>query len=71
MPGSRTRGFNSYSAGNKIYGGGRSNPTSGPVDKMGYRERDMKHKARKQAIMNRLRAKKQGRLISSEYLGSK
>jgi len=71
MPGSRTRGFNPYAAGAKIYGGGRSNPTSGPVDKMGYRERDMKHKARKQAIMNRLRAKKQGRLISSEYLGSK
>jgi hypothetical protein len=63
-------GFNTYAAGRKIYGGGRSNPTSGPVDKMGYRERDMKHKARKKAIMNRLKAKKQGRLFSSEYLGS-
>lgn len=31
-----------YSAGNKVYGGGRSNPTSGPVDPTGYVERGMK-----------------------------
>lgn len=31
-----------YSAGNKTYGFGRSNATSGPVDKLGYRERDAK-----------------------------
>lgn len=31
-----------YSAGNKVYGMGRSNPTSGPVDPIGYRERDAK-----------------------------
>ncbi len=31
-----------YSAGNKIYGSGRPNPTSGPVDPTGYVERTMK-----------------------------
>lgn len=34
-----------YSAGNKIYGGGRSNPTSGPVDPTGYVERGMNKKS--------------------------
>lgn len=28
-----------YAAGNKVYGGGRPNPTSGPVDPTGYVER--------------------------------
>lgn len=31
-----------YSAGNKVYGSGRPNPTSGPVDPTGYVERAMK-----------------------------
>lgn len=34
-----------YSAGNKVYGSGRSNPTSGPVDPSGYVERSMKQDA--------------------------
>jgi hypothetical protein len=34
-----------YSAGNKTYGFGRSNPTSGPVDKLGYRERNLMQNA--------------------------
>jgi len=28
-----------YSAGNKVYGGGRPHPTSGPVDPAGYMDR--------------------------------
>jgi len=36
-----------------MYGGGRMNPTSGPVDKAGYRERDLKRRAK----LNALRAK--------------
>lgn len=31
-----------YSVGNKVYGTGRPNPTSGPVDPTGYVERNMK-----------------------------
>ncbi len=33
-----------YAAGNKVYGSGRPNPTSGPVDPAGYLERDAKKK---------------------------
>ncbi len=33
-----------YAAGNKVYGGGRPNPTSGPVDPTGYVDRDAKKK---------------------------
>jgi hypothetical protein len=45
-----------YAVGNKVYGGGRSFPTMGPVDKLGYRERDAKSKARRSAILKRLQA---------------
>ncbi len=40
-----------YGVGNKIYGGGRSNPTSGPVDKSGYRERELNKAAIKRRLM--------------------
>lgn len=50
-------GYNRYGVGSKIYGGGRSNPTMGPVDPTGYRERDAKAKARRNAILKRLRAR--------------
>jgi hypothetical protein len=62
--------FNEYATGVRRYGlEGRDNPNGGMVDPMGYKERDAKHRARKNAIMNRLKAKKQGRLFSSENLG--
>lgn len=48
--------FNSYAAGNKIYGGGRSWPTMGPVDILGYRERDLKVKGKRNAMLRRLKA---------------
>jgi hypothetical protein len=32
--------YNPYSAGKKTYGGGRPMPTIGPVDPIGYKERD-------------------------------
>ncbi len=57
---------NPYAVGNKIYGGGRSFPTMGPVDKMGYRERDNKSKARQDAILRRLRAESQGKFASPD-----
>lgn len=49
-------GYNEYAVGRKFYGGGRSNPTSGPVDPLGYRERDAVTKARRAAMLKRLRA---------------
>lgn len=36
--------FNPYAAGKKIYNGGSSAATRGPVDKIGYIERDRKAK---------------------------
>lgn len=55
-----------YSVGNRVYGGGRMFPTMGPVDILGYRERDLKHKARRQAMLNRLRARKQGNFMDPD-----
>jgi len=45
--------FNPLAAGARMYGGGRMNPTSGPVEKAGYKERDLKRRAK----LNALRAK--------------
>lgn len=39
------RQFNRYAAGRKVYGGGRSNPTSGTVDPTGYIERSANNMA--------------------------
>ena len=62
--------FNPYAAGGKIYGGGRTNPTSGPVDPMGYRERDLATKARRDAMLRRMQAQQSGNYMSSAYLRS-
>lgn len=47
--------FNSYAAGRKQYGGGRSMPNIGTVDKMGYRVRDRKARVKNQAILRRIK----------------
>lgn len=47
-----------YAVGNKIYGGGRSAPNIGPVDPTGYRTRDLKYQARREAMERRLTALK-------------
>jgi hypothetical protein len=52
--------FNSYAAGRKQYGAGRSMPTVGPVDKMGYRERDAKSRVKNQAILRRIKNMQNG-----------
>jgi hypothetical protein len=49
-----------YTAGNKVYGGGRPMPNIGPVNKAGYRERDRKAKARRDAMLRRMRAMQSG-----------
>lgn len=48
--------FLPYAAGDKIYGGGRDAPNVGPVDPMGYNERDLKYHARRVALQRRLKA---------------
>lgn len=63
--------FNPYAAGNKMYGFGRSNPTSGPVDKLGYRERDAETRLRRNALLRRMKAMSQGNYMSAPYLGSR
>ncbi len=45
-----------YSAGRKVYGGGRDAPNIGPVDPTGHRERDLKYHARRVALQRRLKA---------------
>lgn len=57
-----------YSVGNRVYGGGRSFPTSGPVDKTGYRERDLAHKARRNVILRRMKAQQAGKNASPDVL---
>lgn len=61
-------GFNSYSAGGKVYGAGRTAPNYGPVDRIGYRERDAKERLRRAAMLKRLRAGLTKNYGSSDYL---
>lgn len=60
------QGFNPYGAGNKVYPGG--SPNAMGVDRQGYNERDLKLKARNNAILQRLKAQVQGRFMSPQYL---
>ncbi len=57
-----------YSVGDKIYGGGRMFPTIGPVDKLGYYERDAKTKARRNAILKRMQADQNAKYASSDAM---
>lgn len=63
-----TSSYNPYAVGNKVYGGGRSFPTSGPVDKMGYRERDATSRARRNAILRRLKSNNSGKYASADSM---
>lgn len=61
--------FNSYAAGNKVYGGGRSAPNYGPVDKLGYRERDAAVKLKRNAMLRRLKANLKQNYMNQNSLG--
>lgn len=63
----RGMGFNPYAAGKKKYGN-KSAPNVGPVDKSGYRERDARAKAHREALLRRLKAGQQKRYMSPDYL---
>lgn len=60
--------LNPYAVGNKIYGGGRSFPTMGPVDPTGYRERDLQTKSRRAALLRRMKAQQSEQFMSPDYL---
>lgn len=55
-----------YQVGNRVYGGGRSAPTVGPVDPTGYRERDLVTAARRSAILRRMKAQQSGNYASAD-----
>lgn len=59
-------GFNAYAAGTKTYGMMRSAPNIGPVDKTGYRERDAKHKTRRNAVLRRMKKNMAGHYASAD-----
>ncbi len=60
--------YNKYSVGNIRYPG--RGPNSGmKLDPRGYEERDVKTKAKTNAILRRLKASQAGRFLSADYLG--
>ena len=64
----RRNGFNSYAAGDKVYGGGRSAPNIGPSDKKGYRKRDLAAKNMRNAMLRRMQARQSGRYASADAM---
>lgn len=60
--------YNPYAAGYKMYGGGRSNPTNGPVDKAGYMERERNNRARRSAALQAMQAAQRGDYNNPFYL---
>jgi hypothetical protein len=62
--------INPYAVGNKIYGGGRSFPTMGPVDPMGYAERDLRASAQRDAMLRRMKSNMAGDFNSADSLRS-
>jgi hypothetical protein len=59
--------FNPYAAGAKTYGMMRSAPNYGPVDKQGYRERDAQHRARRNAVLRRMKKSASGQFAHPDF----
>lgn len=55
-----------YSVGNRVYSGGMPAPTTGPVDKLGYQQRDLEARARRYAVLNRMKAQQAGNYASAD-----
>jgi len=51
-----TLSFNPYAAGSKVYSQVSGAPSIGPNDKAGYAQRDMALKARKSALLAKMKA---------------
>ena len=60
--------FSPYAAGSKTYGQTMKSPTMGPVDKTGYANRDRRLKAKRNAILAKMKAGNKGAFASSDYL---
>lgn len=57
--------FNPYAAGAKIYNNVASSPTRGAVDKTGYRERDHRLAAKRNALLGKIKGQNTGSYASS------
>lgn len=61
--------FNPYGAGQKLYGSGRSAPNIGPTNSPeGYYTRDRKAKARRNAMLRKMKADQSGRRMNPDWL---
>lgn len=71
MPGNnRAYDFQAYAAGNKVYNGSSNSPhMGGGLDKLGYKERDAKHKTRRNALLRRMKAGNNKQFMSQDWLG--
>jgi hypothetical protein len=58
-----------YAVGNRVYNGFSPSPRVGPVaDRSGYKERDLKYRARRNAVLRRMKAKSKGKHLSADAL---
>lgn len=63
----RGQGFNPYAAGGKNYGA-KGAPNVGPVDKLGYRERDATANAKRNAVLRRMKANRKRNYMDPDSL---
>lgn len=58
-----------YAVGNKVYGGGRPMPNLGPTSSPeGYRARDARSRARRNALLRRMKSRQSGKFASADAL---
>jgi hypothetical protein len=70
--GGRAYDFQSYAAGNKVYGFGQRSPHSGGgLDKLGYKERDAKVRLKRNAMLRRMKMQKNKNFMSQDWLGGR
>lgn len=66
----RAYDYQSYAAGNKVYGFGRSSPhMGGGIDPLGYRERDAKTRLNRNALLRRMKKNNSKQYMSQDWLG--
>jgi len=65
-----TIAFNPYAAGSKVYSQVSGAPSIGPNDKAGYAQRDLALKARKSALLAKMKAMGKGAYADANVLRS-
>jgi len=60
--------YNPYAAGAKTYGFMRDAPNIGPSNPMGYRERDAKHRTRRNAVLRRMKKENAGQYAHPDFM---